>query len=74
MAAFKLGLVLEALQLPLRQAVEYAPRLGVQGVQMDAAGEARPDALGTTARRDLRTKLVNSNLTLAAMNVPLRRG
>ncbi|CAN5596446.1 hypothetical protein BH11PLA2_BH11PLA2_15010 [soil metagenome] len=74
MAAFKLGLVLEALQMPARAAIDHAATLGVQGVQLEAGGDLHPDRLGDTGRREVRTRLIGCKLELAAMNVPLRRG
>lgn len=74
MPAFELGLVLEPLGLPVKAALERAASLGARSVQFDAQGELRPDNLGTTARRELRTKLRSQNLELAAVQVPLRRG
>jgi sugar phosphate isomerase/epimerase len=74
MSAFKLGVVLESLGLPFRQALPAAAKLGVAGVQLDAAGDLTPDALGDTARRELRTLLRSYNLELAAVGCPLRHG
>lgn len=74
MNTFHLGLVLESLGLPFRAALPEAARLGVQGVQLDAAGDLAPDRLGDTARREVRTLLRSFNLELAAVNCPLRRG
>jgi L-ribulose-5-phosphate 3-epimerase len=69
-----LGVLLENLDLPFRKALPVAAKLGVEGVQLDAAGELLPAQLGTTARRELRTLLKSYNLTLAAVNSPLRHG
>ena len=69
-----LGVVLESLGLPLRQALPAASRLGVQSVQFDAVGELAPDKLGDTARRELRTLLRGFDLQLAAIGCPLRHG
>lgn len=74
MNRLKLGVVLEPLGLPPRQALHAAARLGAAGVQIDAAGDLAPDRLGDTARREFRTLLRGANLELAALNCPLRRG
>lgn len=70
----KIGVVVESMGLPLRQALPHAARLGVSGVQFDAAGELTPDRLGDTARRELRNLLKTYNLQLSALNCPLRHG
>lgn len=43
-------------------------------MQVDAAGDLAPNALGETARREFRTLLRSFDQDLAALNVPLRRG
>lgn len=74
MTKFKLGIVLETAGLPARQALAVVSRIGVAGVQANAAGELSPDVLGETARREFRTLVRSYNLELAALNCPLRRG
>lgn len=74
MPRFRLGLTLEPLGLPLRQAIAAAGKLGVSGVEVDTVGELTPDQLGDTARRELRTVLRSHDLELAALGCPLRRG
>ena len=74
MNRFKLGVVLEPLGLPIRPALHAAARLGVSGVQIDAAGDLTPDRLTDTGRREFRTLLKGANLELAALHCPLRRG
>jgi L-ribulose-5-phosphate 3-epimerase len=70
----KLGVVLENLGLPTRQALEAAANLGLQGVQLDAVGSLSPDQLGSSARREIGTLLRSYNLELAAVGCPLRHG
>ncbi len=70
----KIGLRLESLGLPLRQALEAARRMGVTGVQIDAVGDLDPRQLSQTGRREFRNLLKASNLELAALGCPLRRG
>ncbi|MBX9624828.1 MAG: sugar phosphate isomerase/epimerase [Gemmataceae bacterium] len=74
MKPLKMGIVVEATGLPLRQALAAAARAGATGVQVDAAGDLHPDALTATGRREFRNLLRSYNQELAALNVPLRRG
>jgi len=72
MTRYRLGLVAESTGLPVRPAMAEAAKLGVQGIQFDTTGPLAPDALGDTARRELRTLLKSFSLDLAAVNCPLR--
>ncbi|MGH7172650.1 MAG: sugar phosphate isomerase/epimerase family protein [Gemmataceae bacterium] len=70
----KIGIRLESLGLPLRRALREAQRLGVRGVQADAAGELSPHTLSQTGRSAFRHLLGSHNLELTALGCPLRRG
>ncbi|MCI0460076.1 MAG: sugar phosphate isomerase/epimerase [Gemmataceae bacterium] len=70
----KIGIRLESFGLPLRRALQEAERLGVPGVQVDAAGDLAPDKLSQTGRREFRHLLRAHNLELTALGCPLRRG
>jgi len=70
----KIGIRLESLNLPLRQALEAASRMGVAGVQVDAAGALDPQNLSQSGRREFRHLLKSCNLELAALGCPLRHG
>jgi L-ribulose-5-phosphate 3-epimerase len=70
----KIGVRLESLGLPFRRALQEAARLGVAGVQLDAAGELGPDRLSQTGRRELRNLLRAHNVELTALACPLRHG
>jgi sugar phosphate isomerase/epimerase len=74
MNRLKIGVRLESLGLPLRRALGEAARLGVAGVQVDAAGDLAPNNLSQTGRRELRNLLRAHNLELNALGCPLRRG
>lgn len=74
MSRFKLGIVLETIDLPPRRALPEVARVGVRGVQTDAAGDLTPDRLGATGRREFRTLLKSFDLELSAVGCPLRRG
>jgi L-ribulose-5-phosphate 3-epimerase len=74
MSRFKLGIVLETTGLPVRRALAEVAKLGVSGVQVDAAGDLAPDKLTDTGRREFKNLLRAYNLELSALNCPLRRG
>ncbi len=74
MKRLKVGIRLESLGLPLRRALQEAMRLGVAGVQVDAAGDLSPRNLSATGRREFRNLLRTHNLELTALGCPLRRG
>ena len=74
MNRMKIGVRLESLGLPLRRALQEAERLGVPGVQVDAAGDLAPAALSQTGRREFRHLLRAHSLELTALGCPLRRG
>jgi sugar phosphate isomerase/epimerase len=74
MNTLKVGVRLEPLGLPLRRALQEAQRLGVAGVQVDAAGDLAPDRLSQTGRREFRHLLRAYNVELTALGCPLRRG
>src|SRR5436305_5699395 len=74
MKHIKLGVYLESLGLPLRRALLEAERLGVSGVQVNAAGDLSPEALTQTGRREFRNLLRTHNLELTALGCPLRHG
>jgi sugar phosphate isomerase/epimerase len=70
----KIGVRLESFGLPLRRALQEAERLGVGGVQVDAAGDLSPNTLSQTGRREFRHLLRSHNLELTALGCPLRHG
>ena len=70
----KIGICLEALGAPLRQALPQAARLGVSGVQISSVGDLSPERLTDTGRRELRNLLKTYDLGLTALNCPLRHG
>ena len=62
----KLGLRLESLGLPFRQALAATARMEVAGVQLDAVGELAPDRLSATGRKEMRHLLRSYSLKLIA--------
>src|SRR5437870_7175879 len=74
MSKLKIAVRLESLGLPLRRALQEAERMGVAGVQVDAAGDLAPQNLSQTGRREFRHLLRSHNLELTALGCPLRHG
>lgn len=58
----------------LKQALHTARRCHVDGVQIDARFELRPDELSETAARQLRKMLDDLDLRVASLRFPARRG
>jgi sugar phosphate isomerase/epimerase len=74
MSHIKVGVRLESFGLPPRRALQEAERVGVGGVQVDAAGDLSPNVLSATGRREFRHLLRSHNLELTALGCPLRHG
>lgn len=74
MNSLKIGIRLESLGLQLRRALVEAARLGVPGVQVDAAGDLSPSELSQTGRRAFLHLLRGHNLELTALGCPWPRG
>jgi L-ribulose-5-phosphate 3-epimerase len=72
--ALRIGVAVEPMGLPLRQALAEAARLGVGGVELHAVGELAPAQLSQTGRRELRYLLRSHQLEATALRCPLRRG
>ena len=69
-----MGLCLQALGVPFRQALQEARKLKVHGVELNATGDFSPQTLSQTGRRELRHWLRSYDLELTALGCPLRRG
>jgi sugar phosphate isomerase/epimerase len=74
MARIKLGICLKSLGLPFRRSLPQAQKLGVQGIELEAAGELLPQNLTQTGRREITHLLRSHDLTVSALTCPLRRG
>ncbi len=74
MGRLRIGLRLECLRIPLRQAMRKAAELGVDGVQVNATGDLAPAALSATGRRDFLHQLDALGLKLTALGFPARHG
>ena len=74
MPRLQLSITLDSINQPLRTAVVTAAQAGVSGLLFDAVGPLGPDALGDTARREVRHLLQSHLLSPVALRCPLRRG
>ena len=74
MAEVNLAVRLDAMQLPLRRALEMASRFGASAVELDARNEIHPSQLSDTGLRQLRKILEDMNLRVAALRFQTRRG
>lgn len=72
MPRWTLGITLESLGQPLRNAVATAAKAGLSGLVFDAVGPLSPDSLGDTARREVRHLLQSHLLAPIALRCPLR--
>jgi len=70
----KIGIRLDCLGLPLRDALPAAARIGAQGVQLQSEKEVAPDELSQTGRRHLLHSLQTQRLELVAIGSTNRRG
>ena len=74
MPRLKIGIRVECLRLPVKEAIRKAAELGADAVQVDASGELAPQNLSATGRRDFKHVLRSLGLELAAVGFPTRRG
>ena len=69
----RLAVATAPFQLPVRQAIDLAGRIGVEGIQLDARSELKPAEMGETARKQLRHYLSERSLTLGSLACSLNR-
>jgi L-ribulose-5-phosphate 3-epimerase len=74
MSRIKIGIRLDCLGLPLRQALPVAAKLGADGVQLQSDKELAPGELSQTGRRHLLHSLQTQRLELVAIGAANRRG
>ena len=74
MPQLKIGVDLDSLHLPPRQALRTAAELGADAVQIDARGEISPQQLSQTGIRQLRKILEDLRLRVSAVRFRTRRG
>jgi sugar phosphate isomerase/epimerase len=70
----KLGAVLESMGVSIRDGLPLAAKLGLRGLQFDAAGALAPERMADTARRELKNLLRTYDQQFTALNCPLRHG
>jgi sugar phosphate isomerase/epimerase len=70
----RLGIQLNSLQLPFRQALAKASELGAAAVEIDARGELKPRELSQTGLRQLRKLLDEYGLRVCAVGFRTRHG
>ena len=73
-SAVKIAIQLASLGQPFRKAIVTAARLGASGVEIDARGELRPEAMTQTALREIRGLLDEHSLRVVAVGFRTRRG
>lgn len=74
MPALKIAIQLSGLRLPFRKALAAAAQLGASGVEIDARGEIRPEAMTQTGLREVRRLLDEHDLRVVALGFRTRRG
>ncbi len=74
MSNIRLGVQLSNLRLPLKEGLQAAARLGVQGVEIDARQDLHLDEVSGTALRQIRKMLDDFKLRVAAVRFQTRRG
>lgn len=74
MFALRIGLDLQSLAMPLREALHAAAGLGADAVVIDARGAVRSGEFSRTAVRELRKMLEDFRLRVAAISYRTRRG
>ena len=67
MAELTVAVRLDAMQLPLRRALEMAARIGATAVELDARNEIHPSQLSDTGLRQLRKMLEDANLKVSSL-------
>ncbi len=68
MHTFKIGVIIDSLQLGLHEGIRTAKKLGAEGIQFYAnTREVSPDALDQQGRRALKTLIADHGLVLSAV-------
>ncbi|HVX11409.1 MAG TPA: sugar phosphate isomerase/epimerase family protein [Pirellulales bacterium] len=74
MAAIKLGVEARSARLPLKRLLPLVRQWGAGAVELDARGDANPQQLSQTGRRQLRKLFDDFELRVAAIGFRTRRG
>lgn len=68
MYKFPIGIILESLKMPRRDAIKKAAEIGAKGIQMYATeGENSPRNLSSEARAELKNEVASSGLVFSAL-------
>jgi len=68
MYKFPIGIILESLHLPRREAIKKAAQIGANGIQMYAtSGENSPENLSSAARAELKNEVSSAGLVFSAL-------
>ena len=71
--AFRIAAATCCFGQPLKSAILTAGEIGVTGLQLDALHELKPEAFSASGRRQFLHRLAELGLSVASLNVPLRR-
>ncbi|NND99956.1 MAG: sugar phosphate isomerase/epimerase [Pirellulaceae bacterium] len=74
MAELTVAVRLDAMQMPLKRALQTAARLGATAIELDARNAVKPGEMTDTGLRQLRKLLDDYNLRVAALRFQTRRG
>jgi sugar phosphate isomerase/epimerase len=74
MISVKIGVQLASLGLPLHRALPCVAAMGAAAVEIDARGEIKPRDLSRTGLRQIRKRLEDHGLKVAAVGFRTRRG
>lgn len=74
MLSLKIGVQLASLKMPLQRALPCVAAMGASAVEIDARGEVRPGDLSRTGVRQIRKRLEDFGLKVAAVGFRTRRG
>ncbi|HXY34656.1 MAG TPA: sugar phosphate isomerase/epimerase family protein [Planctomycetaceae bacterium] len=74
MRPLPLAIATRCLSRPLKPSLVLAAQFGAAGVQLDCRNELKADELSATGRRELLHRLEEMRLSIAALDLPLRRG
>ncbi len=72
--SFQIGLRLDSLRMPFKQALKMAAHLGADAVEINARDQVKPSTLSGTGLRQLRKLLDDLRLKVSAVSFPTRRG
>lgn len=74
MSRISIAVSLAGLNQPIKQALQSAASMRVEGIEIDARNDIRPSDLSVSGVRQLRKMLNDLNLTVKSVRFPTRRG